>query len=371
MPTPLWFDAHLDLAYLAVNGRDMLGPIRPDGGVHPPAAVTLPALREGGVRFALATVFTEAGGTGPESYPVGDAGRAAAVGRAQMEVYLTWRDQGHAALDLRHVFHRDPGVGHIRGGMGVAELVPLTPEQLVARLPKSPWLHLGILVECADPIRDPSELRWWADRGVVAIGLTWARGSRYAAGNSEASCSSPTGLTPPGHDMAAAMDELRIAHDVSHLSWRAMDDLLAASPRPMIASHSNCSALLDGASAKPNQRHLRDDHIHEISRRGGVIGLNLFSAFLRPGLTPENPGRASIDEAIAHVEHICAVAGDRLHVGLGSDMDGGFGATLLPDGIDTPRDLEKLAAALIARGWTPDQVHDFRWRNWARFWMNR
>jgi len=349
----------------------MLVPPPPAGGIHPPASITLPAMTAGGVRFALATIFTEAGGAGPESYPVGDVPRAAAVGRAQLEVYLTWQDHGRAALDLRRVFRADPGVGHVRGGMGVAELVPLTPEQIVARLPKSPWLHLGVLVECADPIRDPVELRWWADRGVVAIGLTWARGSRFAAGNSEPSCSSPFGLTSLGRDMVAAMDELRIVHDVSHLSWRAIDDLLAASPRPVIASHSNCSALLDGAAPNPSQRHLRDDHIRDIVRRGGVIGLNLFSAFLRNDLTPENPGRATIDEAVAHVEHICAIAGDRLHVGLGSDMDGGFGSSLLPQGIDTPRDLEKLAAALTARGWTPGQVHDFRWRNWAGFWMNR
>src|SRR5689334_12521266 len=116
----MWFDAHLDLAYLAVNARDMLGPLSPSSGPHPPAAVTLPAMRGGGVRFALATIFTEAGGTGPEGYPAGNVERAAAVGRAQLEVYLTWRDRGEIALDLRKALRRDPAVGQIRGGMGVA-----------------------------------------------------------------------------------------------------------------------------------------------------------------------------------------------------------------------------------------------------------
>lgn len=91
---PLWFDAHLDLAYLAVNGRDMLAPLDPASGPHPPAAVTLPSLREGAVRVALATVFTEAvadpGAVRDRSqYAAGDADRAHAVGRAQLEVYLT------------------------------------------------------------------------------------------------------------------------------------------------------------------------------------------------------------------------------------------------------------------------------------------
>ncbi|MCC6661781.1 MAG: dipeptidase [Phycisphaerales bacterium] len=368
---PTWFDAHLDLAYLAVSGRNMLAPLAPASGPHPPAAVTLPALREGGVRFALATIFTEAGGKGPEGYPAGNVDRAAAVGRAQMEAYLTWRDGGEVGLDLRRVFRCEPGVGQIRGGMGVAEVVRPTPEQVVAALPREPWMHLGILVECADPIRDPSDLKWWVERGVVAIGLTWARGSRYAAGNGAPSCSSRTGLTPLGRDMVQAMDALGVVHDVSHLSWRAMDDLLTMTEAAVVASHSNCSALLDGDAATPSQRHLRDEHIREIARRGGVIGVNLFSAFLRPGLTPEKPGRATIAEVVKHVEHIRGAAGGRRCVGLGSDMDGGFGASLLPEHINRPADLARLADALRDRGWSDEDAEDFRWRNWARFWMDR
>jgi membrane dipeptidase len=259
-------------------------------------------------------------------------------------------------------------VVYARGGMGVTEVVPLSPEQLVAALPRDPWMHLGILVECADPIRDPKDLKWWVERGVVAVGLTWARGSRYAAGNSEPSCSSRTGLTPLGRDMVQAMDALGVVHDLSHLSWRAMDDLLSMTSARVIASHSNCSALLGEPGSGPSQRHLRDEHIREIARRGGVIGLNLFSAFLRPGITPEKPARATLEEAVAHVEHVCEVAGDRRHVGLGSDMDGGFGASMLPTHVDRPGDLERLADALRERDWSADHAEEFRWRNWAGFW---
>jgi membrane dipeptidase len=371
-----WFDAHLDLAYLAVNGRDLNAALDVRAGPHPPASVTLPALREGGVRFILATVFTEADGTGPESYPAGDVERAAAAGRAQLEVYLTWRDRGLAALDLRRVFRRDKGVGRVRGGLGVAEVVPLAPEQVVAGLPRSPWMHVGILVECADPIRSPEELDWWIDRGVAAIGLTWARGSRYAAGNSEPSCSSGVGLTPLGREMVAAMDHRGVVHDASHLSWRAMDELFTATAAPVIASHSNSSALLtrgaEASAIRSNQRHLRDEHVREIGRRGGVIGLNLVRNFIRSGLNRDDPAdRPTIDEAVAHVDHMAEVMGHRRGVGLGSDLDGGITAHDLPAGIHAPRDFEKLAAALSARGWSDEEAEDFRWRNWARFWMSR
>lgn len=136
MPT-CWFDAHLDLAYLAVRGRDMLAPLaelrEPTEGPDPPAAVTLPSLREGGVRFALATIFTEvvengegdpAEGLTAEQYLAGDADAAHRRGRAQLEVYLTWHDRGMVAIDLPGALRATEGVGEVRGGMGVAEVVP-------------------------------------------------------------------------------------------------------------------------------------------------------------------------------------------------------------------------------------------------------
>lgn len=230
-----------------------------------------------------------------------------------------------------------------------------------------PAVRVGILIEGADVIRAPDDLPWWIERGVVAIGLTWARGSRYADGNAAEFRTSPRGLTPIGRDMVRAMDALNVVHDVSHLSHRAMDELLSMTDRPVIASHSNCLALLDAG----NERHLRDDHIREIAARTakggacGVIGLNLCANFIRPGLREGE--RPSIDEAIAHVEHICEIVGHRRAVGLGSDLDGGFSAVHLPAGIDEPRDFIRLAEALRDRGWSDDDVAGFAWGNWARF----
>ncbi len=360
----LWFDAHLDLAWLAVNGRDMLAPLDPASDPNPPASVTLPALAEANVRFALATIFTEVDGKGPEGYPAADAERAYRAGRAQMEVYLTWRDRGDVAFDLRNVLRRDQDVGEIRGGMGVAEVVAAPLERRLARTVRRPGLHAGILIECADPIRTPDDLEWWVERGVVAIGLTWARGSRYASGNSEPSASSGLGLTSPGLELVRRMDELGLVHDASHLSDRALDDLLAATDRPIIASHSNSRALMRDT----NQRHLTDPAIREIGRRGGVIGLNLVRNFIRPGLKREDPtDRPTIEETIAHVEHVAEIMGHRRGVGLGSDLDGGITANDLPRGINRPADFAKLAEALAGRGWSDAEVDDFAWKNWAEF----
>lgn len=354
-PAP-WFDAHLDLAYLAVAGRDMTAPLEAIQQRDATAAVTLPALAAGQVRFALGTIFTEVDGTGPEGYPIGDVERAFAVGRAQLEAYLTWRDKGLIALDRFKAMKNTPGTGEIRGGMGVASVVPFSLARRLARLPKQPALHIGILMENADPIRSPEELGWWKDRGLVAIGMSWAKSSRYAGGNS-----TEDDLTDLGRGLVREMDRLGIVHDASHLSDRAFAGLCEATDKRIIASHSNARALLGDPN---NQRHLTDAQIREIVRRGGIIGLNLFAKFIHPSVA--DTGRPTVDQAVAHVEHICAIAGDRAYVGLGSDMDGGFGADRLPEGVNTPSDLGRLIDALRARNWSDDDILGFVCGNWMR-----
>lgn len=369
--TKLWFDAHLDLAYLAVRGRDMLVPLADlkNQDPDPPAAVTLPALRDGGVRLALATIFTEpvddpAATLQPEQYRAEDVEGAHRRGRAQLEVYLTWRDRGLISMNLRERLTADPNVGEVRGGMGVSEVEPPTIASRVAAALRDGPLHIGVLMENADPIRSPDELAWWVEHGVVAIGLAWARPSRYASGNATP-LETRVGLTDLGREMVAEMDRLGVTHDVSHLSDRALEDLFIASSRPVIASHSNCRALIDRPGGPANQRHLTDSAIREIVRRGGVIGLNLYSSFLIRGAARDR--RASIDEAVSHVERVCELAGSRRFVGLGSDMDGGFSAQRLPAGVDTPRGLHLLREELHRRGWSDEEIEDFAWRNWARF----
>jgi membrane dipeptidase len=362
-----WFDAHLDLAYLAVNGRDMTRPLDRTMPPHAPAGVTLSEMHTGRVRFALGTIFTEVGGSGPEGYPTGNFDRAHAVGRAQLEVYLTWRDQGLIALDRFDTIRTDPTVGEIRGGMGVAEVIPLPLPARLARIPKSPALHVGILMENADPIRSVDELIWWRDRGLVAIGLAWAKSSRFAGGNT-----STDGLSALGKDLVREMDRLGIIHDASHLSDHAFDELCATSSKMIIASHSNSRAIVDPVGT--NQRHLTDKQIAEIAKRNGVIGLNLYSKFLVPGAG--NPGdapwpadqRATIAHALAHVDRVCSITGNTRHVGLGSDFDGGFAADRTPQGIDTIAHLDALAEGLRAKpyNWSDDDIRAFTVGNWLR-----
>src|SRR5690606_17695102 len=96
--------------------------------------------------------------------------------------------------------------------------------------------------------------------------------------------------------------------------------------------------------------------------------LNLVRNFIRTGLDRADPNdRPTIDEAVAHVEHIADLHGHRRGVGLGSDLDGGITGHDLPAGINAPRDFDRLAEALARRGWSDTDLEAFAWGNWARF----
>jgi membrane dipeptidase len=320
-----WIDGHLDLAYLALCGRDLRVPC-PD-----PAAgcVSLPELREAGVGLVLGTVFTEPGvmdRSRPYGYPdSGDLDGAEAAGLRQLELYDRLETEGEIAIVRRR--------GDLGGRSG-------------ERGPR-----VVLLMEGADPIRSPHEAWRWFDGGVRVVGLAWAAGTRYAGGNR-----SPGPLTPPGIELVGVLDDLGIVHDVSHLSDEAFDGLLANTRGRIVATHSNCRALAGGSP-----RHLRDDQIAEIARRDGIVGLNLFGKFLVHRRQP------AIGDCVAHIEHVCEIMGHRRGVGLGSDMDGGFLPADLPPGLDHPRKLGALAEALRDAGWSDDEVEGFCHDNWYSF----
>jgi membrane dipeptidase len=315
-----WIDGHLDLAYLAVQGRDLRRRVDDDD-----ACVSLPALRDAPVTLAMATIFTAPGRSDdPACYRDSDDVEAAeAAGRRQLAVYERLESEG--ALSIVRTAGDLERRDHV--------------------------LRVILLMEGADPIRGPERVPWWFDRGLRLVGLTWSSGTRYAGGNAHAGP-----LTPRGIDLVAALDEVGIIHDASHLCDAALEGLLAHTSGPVVATHSNCRALV-----ADDERHLRDDQIGAIVDRGGVIGLNLH----RPFLTARGP--ACIDDCIRHVTRLTEIAGHRRSVALGSDMDGGFGTSDLPVDLDAPAHLPRLADALRRHGWSEPEVRGFAHDNWMTF----
>jgi len=70
---------------------------------------------------------------------------------------------------------------------------------------------------------------------------------------------------------------------------------------------------------------------------------------------------------IDHIDHICQVAGNALHVAIGSDLDGAFGREQCPYDLETIADLQKLPGLLKDRGYTEPDIENIMHGNWLRF----
>jgi membrane dipeptidase len=236
-------------------------------------------------------------------------------------------------------------------------------------------------------------LRQFFALGARYMTLTWNNSNGWADSSGDIDDASvphtKEGLSAFGGDVIREMNRLGMMVDVSHVSDRTFFRTLAVSRAPVIASHSNSRALC----AAP--RNLTDDMLRAIASsggpesEGGVVQVNFYSGFLSPAyrealkaMQPEidrtvadakaqaqAAGRAfTYDEEnklvrscadriprpplavlIDHIDHMAKVAGVE-HVGLGSDFDGV--SSQLPEGMDSPADLPKITAALMARGYS-------------------
>lgn len=323
-----WYDGHLDLACLALEGRDMLMDLSEATGGPQPPSVTFPSLQRGNVGFANGTLFTAPNFNAPFGYPRNNIQHAHKLGLRQLKYYQGWETIG-----LLSIVH--------------------DPQDLLND--SSNKLKVVLLMEGADPIQTPEELGTWFQAGLRMIGLSWATGTRYAGGNY-----TKGPLTALGKQLVRGMEQLGMIHDLSHLSDEAADALLDLTEGPVVASHSNSRTLL----GTNNERHISDRLIRQIAKRNGLVGLNLFSKFLIPeGETI----RATLQQTVAHIEHTVEIMGHRNGVALGSDMDGGFGADKLPHGITEHRDLELLCNVLTQRGWSDTDLAGFVQDNWLNY----
>lgn len=216
---------------------------------------------------------------------------------------------------------------------------------------------LLMLLEGADCILDLGQLEaWWAS-GLRMIGPAWA-GTRFCGGTNE-----PGPLTPDGRKLLSVMAELGFILDLSHMDEPAVLEALDIYEGTVVATHATCSALMPEYK---NNRLLSDRVIHGILERDGIIGVVPFNTFLKPGwlIGRSERDEVSISRLVDHIDHICQLAGDALHVGIGSDFDGGFGLQSTPKEMDTIADISKLVPLLISRGYSEKDVEAVLGSNW-------
>jgi membrane dipeptidase len=222
--------------------------------------------------------------------------------------------------------------------------------------PVGPPVGLVMLMEGAEGVRQPGELDEWWEAGVRIIGPAWA-GTRYCGGTHE-----PGPLTREGYALLDGMASLGFALDLSHMDEEAALQALDVYPGTILASHSNAVALLKGVETN---RHLSQRLIRGLIERDGMIGVVPLNGFLVPGWKPRDGREAvSLELVTAQIDHICQIAGDARHVGLGTDFDGGYGVQSVPAEIDTIADLQKIVPLLFQKGYTQEDIAAILGGNW-------
>jgi membrane dipeptidase len=219
-------------------------------------------------------------------------------------------------------------------------------------------IGLVLLMEGAEAVGDTAELEsWWSD-GVRVIGPAWA-GTRFCGGTLE-----PGPLTKDGYLLLEGMAEFGFILDISHMDEPAALAALDTYPGRILASHANARSLLKGTDSN---RHLSDHVIHDLIEREGVIGIVPMNPFLRAGWERKHGDQrdeVTLQRVANQIDYICQLAGDSLHVGLGSDFDGGFGLQSAPADVDDIADLHKLAPLLELRGYSELDIRAILGENW-------
>ncbi|NLG28931.1 MAG: peptidase M19, partial [Chloroflexi bacterium] len=158
------------------------------------------------------------------------------------------------------------------------------------------------------------------------------------------------------------MDAAGMMLDLTHLNDQSFYEALERYPGSVLASHSNCRALA------PGERQLSDDQIRTLLAHDGMMGIVSAVWMLKEpsGDPTQLRDQVSMETVADHIDHVCQLAGNAEHVGIGSDLDGGFGNRGCPRDLDTFADQLKLVDILRGRGYAEAQIRDVMYGNWVR-----
>lgn len=207
------------------------------------------------------------------------------------------------------------------------------------------------------------------------------------------------GLKERGRAVVREMNRLGMLINISHASDATVEETLAVSKHPILATHHGMRALND------IPRNMSDELMKRVAAKGGLIGFHIGNEFhnrkmfdwrtaqagkpfwdttaigkkeqelsmeeVDRKVAPRFPmmGTAapqellfSVDEWVAVVERAISIVGED-HVMLGSDWDGG---PTLPKGLKDISDLPQLTAAMLRRGWSEQRIRKFMGLNLLR-----
>jgi membrane dipeptidase len=349
----LIFDAHLDLAMNALEwNRDLRQPIsqirdREQGQTDKPdrgrGVVCFPELRRGNVGLVVATQIARY--VAPDNPLPGWYSPEQAW--AQTQGQLAWYKAMEEAGELTPITNLDTLEAHLTYWQD-------------GHPPDQKAIGYILSLEGADSLITPQHLERAYAYGLRAVGPAHYGPGRYAFGTD-----AEGGLGRAGRDLLRVMQELNIILDATHLCdtsfWEAIDCFKGH----VWASHHNCRALVN------HNRQFDDDQLRALISRGAIIGGVLDAWMLVPnwqrGVSTPRSMNCTLETLLNHTDHICQLAGNALHVGIGSDLDGAFGQEQSPYDLETIADLQKIPDLLAKRGYTPEDIANLMHGNFLRF----
>ncbi len=373
-------DAHLDLSMNALEwNRDLTKPVaeinareqglndKPDRGN---AVVSLPELRKGNIGLIVATQIARY--VSPENPLPGwhSPEQAWAQTQGQLAYYQAMEFAGEMVqvkdLDSleRHLklwsLNLDSSEGINLLDFASAEKKPVG--DLIELLPSAEKKPIGYILslEGADSIISMEHLEKAYADGLRAVGPAHYGPGCYAQGTDAKGF-----MGKKGRELLRKMEELNIILDATHLCddsfWEALDHF----DGHVWASHNNVRALVN------YNRQFSDEQIKALIDRGAVIGGALDAWMMVPnwvrGQSDPKAMNCNLNVMIDHLDHICQIAGNCLHVGIGSDLDGAFGREQCPYDLETIADLQKMEDMLKVRGYSDEDISNVLHGNWIRF----
>ena len=346
-------DAHLDLAMNAIEwNRDLQRSIQEiceremgmnDKPGRANATVCLPELRKGNIGLVVATQIARYIAPGSNLPGWNSPEQAWAQTQAQLAWYKAMEEQGEMvqvkdirSLNMHLAIWNDDSPGEYK------------PVGYILSL------------EGADSLITVQHLERAYEYGLRAVGPAHYGPGRYANGTNATGKMNTDGLA-----LLKKMEELNIILDATHLCddafWQAMDHFQGH----VWASHNMCRALVN------HNRQYSDEQIKILIERGAVIGAAFDAWMIVPGWqkgksTPKQM-KCNLEKIIDHIDHICQLAGNTLHVGMGTDLDGAFGKEQCPYDIDTIADLQKIPSMLRKRGYSDIDIENIMHNNWINF----
>jgi membrane dipeptidase len=199
------------------------------------------------------------------------------------------------------------------------------------------------------------KLREFYERGVRYMTLTHTNTNHWADSSGDigdAAVTHHNGLTDFGKDVVREMNRLGMMVDISHVADKTFYAALEVSKAPLIASHSSCRALANVP------RNMTDQMIIDLAKKGGVVQVNFYCNFLNT----DRPPHATIEDVVAHIDHIRQIAGINA-IGIGSDFDG---IDCAPVGLEDVSKFPNLTRALLEHGYSAEDIRKIYGQNLLR-----